>query len=149
MSRLSSLKVTTRSMNLLITSGSPKYTISQDVTSCFSRCGYHWVTKPQRWQYGAAAFSHRSRRYATTPRKKKISDPLHILFCGSDKFSCASLEALHAEHVRNPDLIQSIDVFVRPTKPTERGMKFFKECEFGPTYFYICSSVAGLLVLTK
>lgn len=117
-------------MNLLITSGSPKYTISQDVTSCFSRCGYHWVTKPQRWQYGAAAFSHRSRRYATTPRKKKISDPLHILFCGSDKFSCASLEALHAEHVRNPDLIQSIDVFVRPTKPTERGMKFFKESPF-------------------
>ncbi|KAI0012263.1 Formyltransferase [Xylariaceae sp. FL0662B] len=53
----------------------------------------------------------------------KKSDPLHVLFCGSDEFSCAALSALHREHVRNPELVRSIDVVVRPGKPTGRGMK--------------------------
>ncbi|KAI1762195.1 Formyltransferase [Hypoxylon sp. FL1150] len=51
------------------------------------------------------------------------SEPLRILFCGSDEFSCAALEALHREHERNPDLIQSIDVVARPGKRTGRGYK--------------------------
>ncbi|KAI1649238.1 Formyltransferase [Daldinia loculata] len=59
-------------------------------------------------------------------RKAKKSDPLRILFCGSDEFSCASLEALHQEHVRNPALIQSIDVVVRPGKRTGRGNKIIQ-----------------------
>ncbi|KAI1416339.1 Formyltransferase [Hypoxylon sp. FL1857] len=59
-------------------------------------------------------------------RKRKESEPLRILFCGSDEFSCASLEALHQEHVRNPKLIQSIDVVVRPGKRTGRGYKVVK-----------------------
>ncbi|KAI8966608.1 Formyltransferase [Daldinia sp. FL1419] len=58
--------------------------------------------------------------------KTKVSDPLRILFCGSDEFSCASLEALHEEHLRNPALIQSIDVVVRPGKPTGRGNKIIQ-----------------------
>ncbi|KAI0387139.1 Formyltransferase [Hypomontagnella monticulosa] len=58
-----------------------------------------------------------------TGRKIKKSKPLRILFCGSDDFSCASLEALHREHVDNPGLIQSIDVVVRPGKRTGRGLK--------------------------
>ncbi|KAI1372003.1 Formyltransferase [Hypoxylon crocopeplum] len=56
-------------------------------------------------------------------KKKKTSEPLRILFCGSDHFSCASLEALHREHVQNPALVQSIDVVVRPGKRTGRGYK--------------------------
>jgi len=57
----------------------------------------------------------------------KTSDPLRILFCGSDDFSCASLEALHAEHLRNPRLVHSIDVFTRPDKPFGRGRKEARE----------------------
>ncbi|KAK3377851.1 formyl transferase [Podospora didyma] len=57
----------------------------------------------------------------------KVSDPLRILFCGSDEFSCASLRALHAEHKRNASLIRSIDVVVRPGKRTGRGLKVVHE----------------------
>ncbi|KAK0635872.1 formyl transferase, partial [Bombardia bombarda] len=54
-------------------------------------------------------------------------DPLRILFCGSDEFSWQSLSALHAEKERNPDLIRSIDVVVRPPKRTGRGLKTLRE----------------------
>ncbi|KAL1840965.1 hypothetical protein VTJ49DRAFT_7571 [Mycothermus thermophilus] len=60
------------------------------------------------------------------------SDPLRILFCGSDHFSCASLRALHEELRRGSSqdgggLIHSIDVVVRPAKPTGRGYKVLRE----------------------
>ncbi|XXH03472.1 hypothetical protein Hte_009877 [Hypoxylon texense] len=58
-----------------------------------------------------------------TKTKKKKSDPLRVLFCGSDEFSCAALEALHREHVRDPGLVRSIDVVARPGKRTGRGYK--------------------------
>lgn len=61
-------------------------------------------------------------RYSSTS-SSRASDPLRILFCGSDEFSCHSLRALHAEHVRNPSLIASIDVVARPGKPTGRGLR--------------------------
>ena len=64
-----------------------------------------------------------------TGRKIKKSEPLRILFCGSDDFSCASLEALHREHVDSPGLIQSIDVVVRPGKRTGRGLKVIQHRE--------------------
>ncbi|KAL2192026.1 hypothetical protein L209DRAFT_92501 [Thermothelomyces heterothallicus CBS 203.75] len=57
----------------------------------------------------------------------KNSDPLRVLFCGSDEFSCASLQALHDEHKINSTLIRSIDVVVRPGKPTGRGYKVMRE----------------------
>ncbi|KAI0521759.1 Formyltransferase [Xylaria bambusicola] len=57
------------------------------------------------------------------PVPKEPSDPLHILFCGSDEFSCSSLKALYHEHIENPDLIQSIEVVVRPGKRTGRGLQ--------------------------
>ncbi len=57
----------------------------------------------------------------------QASDPLRILFCGSDEFSCASLAALHHEHAANPGLIRSIDVVVRPYKPVGRGNKNVRE----------------------
>ena len=54
-------------------------------------------------------------------------DPLRILFCGSDAFSIASLEALHKEHRNNPQSIASIDVVCRPPKATGRGLKTIRE----------------------
>ncbi|KUI55391.1 Methionyl-tRNA formyltransferase, mitochondrial [Cytospora mali] len=58
-------------------------------------------------------------------RKKRLTEPLRILFCGSDAFSCASLRALHALQLSDPKgkLIKSIDVLVRPGKPAGRGLK--------------------------
>ncbi|KXH44493.1 formyl transferase [Colletotrichum simmondsii] len=57
----------------------------------------------------------------------RVSDPLRILFCGSDNFSCAALTALTAERKRNPALIESLEVVVRPSKPSGRGMKNVRE----------------------
>lgn len=53
------------------------------------------------------------------------SDPLRILFCGSDDFSCASLRALYDLQQSDPKgkLIKSIDVLVRPGKPAGRGLR--------------------------
>ena len=71
-------------------------------------------------------FGHRplSRRSLTT---SKESDPLRILFCGSDDFSIASLKALHREHENNPHLVKSIDVVCKPGKPVGRGLKTIRE----------------------
>ncbi|KAM5435700.1 Methionyl-tRNA formyltransferase [Microsporum ferrugineum] len=63
------------------------------------------------------------RRYSST----KACDPLRILFCGSDEFSIASLNALHTERVKDPDTIASIDVVCRPGKPVGRAMKTIRE----------------------
>lgn len=62
---------------------------------------------------------------STSPAPPKKSEPLRILFCGSDAFSCASLSALHAlqNSRRNHGLIESIDVLVRPKKPAGRGLR--------------------------
>lgn len=54
---------------------------------------------------------------------KLASEPLRILFCGSDDFSAASLRALHALQQSDPSLVESIDVLVRPGKPVGRGRK--------------------------
>ncbi|KAL7942176.1 formyl transferase [Trichoderma barbatum] len=68
-----------------------------------------------------------------------VSDPLRILFCGSDAFSCESLRALHQEHERNAKLIESLDVMVLPPRRTGRGFKDIKEVP--------CKSVAEHLGL--
>jgi methionyl-tRNA formyltransferase len=57
----------------------------------------------------------------------KVSKPLRVLFCGSDEFSSASLRALHAEHERNPELVKSIDVMLRPGKPSGRSLRTIRE----------------------
>lgn len=57
----------------------------------------------------------------------KTSNPLRILFCGSDEFSIASLRAIRNEHLRNPKTIASIDVVHRPGKRTGRGLKLIRE----------------------
>ncbi|KAF4761091.1 hypothetical protein HAV15_007059 [Penicillium sp. str.  len=63
------------------------------------------------------------RSYTTT----KTSDPLRILFCGSDEFSIAHLKALHAYHLKQPERISSIDVVCRPGKRVGRGLKQIRE----------------------
>ncbi|OAQ74846.1 methionyl-tRNA formyltransferase [Purpureocillium lilacinum] len=55
------------------------------------------------------------------------SDPLRILFCGSDDFSVASLRALHAERARDPSLVSALDVMVLPPRRTGRGLKTLRE----------------------
>ncbi|CAG8309304.1 unnamed protein product [Penicillium salamii] len=57
----------------------------------------------------------------------KTFDPLRILFCGSDEFSIASLNALHAYHLKHPERISSIDVVCRPGKRVGRGLKQIRE----------------------
>lgn len=64
---------------------------------------------------------------AKKEKKKISSDPLRILFCGSDAFSCASLHALHEEHRKNRRLVESLDVMVLPAKRTGRGFKQIRE----------------------
>ena len=51
------------------------------------------------------------------------TDPLRILFCGSDYFSIESLRRLFDYHQRNKDLISSINVVCRAGKPVGRGLK--------------------------
>jgi methionyl-tRNA formyltransferase len=76
-------------------------------------------------------------RLALAPRRvvahrynsSKASDPLRILFCGSDAFSCESLRALHREHVHNRALIEALDVMVLPGKRTGRGLKTVRQGE--------------------
>ena len=65
-----------------------------------------------------------ARRWNSTSRSH---EPLRILFCGSDEFSIASLEALHREHMREPTRISSIDVVCRPGKRVGRGLKKIRE----------------------
>ena len=57
----------------------------------------------------------------------KSSDPLRILFCGSDNFSIGSLEALNAESQKDPGLIASIDVVCKPGKRVGRNLKTIRE----------------------
>lgn len=65
---------------------------------------------------------HYPRRHVST----KSTDPLRILFCGSDSFSIASLRALFQEQRSNPGLIESIDVVCKEPKRVGRGLKVFR-----------------------
>lgn len=51
------------------------------------------------------------------------NEPLRILFCGSDTFSVANLQKLHARYRVDNSQIASIDVVCRPGKPVGRGLK--------------------------
>ncbi|TGJ87050.1 hypothetical protein E0Z10_g1782 [Xylaria hypoxylon] len=122
----SSLEATAKSVALLFSSRLSHHAAPpRRVTGCLFHHGYHYATRSRQQHNISVVFLHQGRQYSTT--SKKISDPLHVLFCGSDDFSCASLQALHDEHVQNPDLIKSIDVVVRPGKPTGRGYKTMRE----------------------
>ena len=74
-----------------------------------------------------------------TYTSRATSEPLRILFCGSDEFSIASLRALYKEHKRDKALIESIDVVCRPAKPVGRGYKDTREGEFFQAQFFVYS----------
>lgn len=80
--------------------------------------------------------------FSTNGYAKFTSEPLRILFCGSDNFSIASLRALYALMQSDPSLIESIDVLVRPGKPAGRGMKLIRNV---PLY-YLAKDELGLPV---
>ncbi|KAI1284113.1 formyl transferase [Xylaria sp. FL0933] len=123
---LGSLESTTRSLVLLCSPRSLNHTTPCHIAGYLIRHHHQYAAKRHQHEHKIpAALLHQGRRYSTIIKKK--SDPLHILFCGSDDFSCASLQALHDERVRNPDLIRSINVLVRPGKPTGRGYKVVRD----------------------
>ncbi|KAI2623804.1 formyl transferase [Xylaria nigripes] len=118
----------TKAMISLFSNRSPLSSPSVLSSRHLARCLlYHGlgVVKTAHPHLSAALFHshHQRRQYSSKP---KTSDPLHILFCGSDEFSCASLKALHDEQAQNPDLIRSIDVVVRPGKRMGRGLKIVR-----------------------
>jgi hypothetical protein len=83
------------------------------------------IVKIKRVESGRLVTS--SSRPAQQRRLGRISKQLRILFCGSDEFSCASLRALHQLQQDRPRLIRSIDVMVRPGKPSGRSLKTIRE----------------------
>ena len=80
---------------------------------------------------------------SSSPPTASPHEPLRILFCGSDDFSCASLQALYNEMQRQkkqasatadaPGHIASLDVVVRPAKRTGRGRTTIIESMFYST----------------
>ncbi|KAK7612753.1 formyl transferase [Phyllosticta citricarpa] len=71
----------------------------------------------------APAWHRLGARYSSS----KASEPLRILFCGTDDFSAAALQALHQEHQQNPGLIDTLHVAHRPGKFGGRGNKIWRE----------------------
>lgn len=79
---------------------------------------------------GESALYHRTRGiFSCFRRRFSNSDsgdrhvPLRILYCGSDQFSCSSLQALHREYQHPSSNIASIDVVCREGKRHGRGLK--------------------------
>lgn len=86
-----------------------------------------WVHQclAQTWRHSAL----HNRGFATSRAfAKEMSDPLRILFCGSDDFSCESLKELYAEHRRDRALVESLEVMVMPAKRMGRGLKQLARC---------------------
>lgn len=85
------------------------------------------IILPTARAFGLCRLSSAARRPAFRLYTTRAHDPLRILFCGSDEFSIASLKALHAYHLKQPERISSIDVVCRPGKKVGRGMKKIRE----------------------
>ncbi|KAL8929359.1 MAG: hypothetical protein Q9172_000532 [Xanthocarpia lactea] len=73
-----------------------------------------------RPSFSLVSYQH---RFATT----KSYDPLRVLFCGSDEFSIASLQALDHERRACSGRVASIDVVCRPEKPVRRHLRAVRE----------------------
>ncbi|RGP68142.1 methionyl-trna formyltransferase [Fusarium longipes] len=83
-----------------------------------------YLTK-SRWLLGQNISQWR--RCFSQSTSRRSSNPLRILFCGSDEFSCASLKAVHEEQSRNKGLIESLEVMALPPKRTGRGFSSLKQ----------------------
>lgn len=71
-----------------------------------------------------------------TTNSGKISEPLRILFCGTDPVSAESLNALYREWEVNRELVEHIECAVIPPKPSGRGLKMRIECEYIYGFLY-------------
>lgn len=98
-------------------------------TACRVSSSRGFTTSGLRWQEEQGAQPKASEESQKSVNAK--SEPLRILYCGSDDFSIPPLEALWSEHRRNPKGIEKIQVLVRPGKPTGRGYKTIREGESG------------------
>lgn len=86
---------------------------------------FRLISRAQAYRLARHPHLHSQLRHSSS----KVSDPLRILFCGSDAFSCESLRALHREHAENKGLIEALDVMVLPGRRTGRGFKTIREGE--------------------
>lgn len=97
------------------------------------------VCRISSWRGFATGGSRRQEKQEIQPKSspksqksaKGKSEPLRILYCGSDDFSIPPFEALLDEHRQHPERIEKIQVLVRPGKPTGRGYKTIRERESG------------------
>ena len=89
---------------------------------------YSGYTKPFLARLAKIGSSHRRRVSDTASYKRPDHDePLRILFCGADRFSLVSLEALVKESQLPSSNIASIDVICRAPKPSGRGLKILRD----------------------
>ncbi|UNI20541.1 Methionyl-tRNA formyltransferase [Purpureocillium takamizusanense] len=95
--------------------------------AALSRQAHPLATYPRHVHSRPFSSSSPCRCHQQQQQKKRASDPLRILFCGSDDFSCASLRALQAERARDPALVSALDVLVLPPRRTGRGFKQLRE----------------------
>jgi hypothetical protein len=72
-------------------------------------------------------FFRSTRRWTHSTPLVKISDPLRILFCGSDAFSIPSLRQLVQLKENDANGIHSIDVLCRTDKRVGRGLKEIRQ----------------------
>lgn len=79
-----------------------------------------FLWRSQLWKFNITCHVQ---RFVST----KSSDPLRILFCGSDNFSIESLRALNDERQKDAESIASIDVVCRPGKRIGRDLKTVRE----------------------
>lgn len=113
-------------------------------------CKMLWrLPTPLRTLLATASILRNQARCSSTSR---ADDPLRILFCGSDRFSIASLDALvHAKN-RVPGLIEEIHVAHRPAKPTGRGLKTLREGSLAPVFScvalirFLCGRIGFMFV---
>lgn len=87
------------------------------------------VTRPRK--LGSTRFPQQPRRWISSNVNEKHSAPLRILFCGSEKFSEASLNALYEESKSPDSTILSIDVVTKKDKYVGRGNKMLKRTSLG------------------
>lgn len=88
----------------------------------------HCLSRSRAAAVGRLVLQRRAYSSAHQRDDDRASDPLRILFCGSDAFSCESLRALHQEHARGGGkLIEALDVMVVPPRRTGRGLKQLRQ----------------------
>ncbi|KAG5972521.1 hypothetical protein E4U58_006446, partial [Claviceps cyperi] len=99
------------------------------------------IFTPVKSRLFVALLSRRPTSTLSTPHApaRRLQEPLRILFCGSDDFSCTSLKALHQEMERKAGLVESVEVVVLPNMFKGRGMRYVED---GP-----CKSLAQKLGL--